>query len=139
MTSGSVPENGFYPNTVRSRRDRVQSLTFRVACSRKCARTTVLQLSRSLRNSMYCTVSMQMTRSFVENVVDKRSQQPAKLPCCSSQVVHSEWTSHQPREIGSGAPMNSTVIKSSSTAAERRECCRLCCPIRRRRQLRCWA
>jgi len=34
------------------------------------------------------------------------------LPCCRLHVVHSEWTSHQPREIGGGAHMHSTAIKS---------------------------
>jgi len=73
-------------------------------------------------------------RCFVEKVVDRRSQQPAKLPCCRSHVVHSEWDSHQPRKIRSSAATHSTAIKSNYTAAEQRECCRLCCPIRRRRQ-----
>jgi len=69
----------------------------------------------------------------VEKGVNWCSQQPAKLPCCRSHVIHSEWTNHQPRQIGGGTPMHSTAIKSSCTAAERRECCRLCCPIRRHR------
>ena len=77
----------------------------------------------------------QAVRCSVEKVDYRCSQsKPANLSCCRSHVIHSEWTSRQPREIGGVAPMHSTVIKSGSVASQRHECCRLRCRTHRCRQ-----
>jgi len=75
-------------------------------------------------HNQYADDTRTAVRCFVENAVDRGSQQPAQLPSCRSHLVHSEWTYHQPKEIGGGTPMHSTSIKSG-TAAERHECCML--------------